>query len=56
MDNKEVRYLYLDDIIHNRFQPRENFDEKALKELIKMIKNKPYNRGNIKMALRIIKY
>ena len=30
--------------------------EKALKELIKMIKNKPYNRGNIKMALRIIKY
>lgn len=32
MDN-EVRYLYLDDIIPNRFQPRENFDEQALKEL-----------------------
>lgn len=32
MDN-EVKYLYLDDIIPNRFQPRENFDEQALKEL-----------------------
>ena len=33
-DNKdEVVYLYLDDIIPNRFQPREVFDEKALKEL-----------------------
>ena len=32
MEN-EVRYLYLDDIIPNRFQPRENFDEQALKEL-----------------------
>lgn len=32
MDN-EVVYLYLDDIIPNRFQPREMFDEKALKEL-----------------------
>lgn len=29
----EVVYLYLDDIIPNRFQPREVFDEKALKEL-----------------------
>ena len=38
MDNKEVRYLYLDDIIPNRFQPRENFDEKALKELAVSIK------------------
>ena len=28
----EVVYLYLDDIIPNRFQPREVFDEKALKE------------------------
>jgi len=32
MEN-EVRYLYLDDIIPNRFQPRENFNEQALKEL-----------------------
>ena len=32
MDN-EIVYLYLDDIIPNRFQPRELFDEKALKEL-----------------------
>ena len=29
----EVVYLYLDDIIPNRFQPREVFDESALKEL-----------------------
>ena len=29
----EIVYLYLDDIIPNRFQPREVFDEKALKEL-----------------------
>ena len=27
----EVVQLYLDDIIPNRFQPREVFDEKALK-------------------------
>ena len=33
-DNKnEVVYLYLDDIIPNRFQPREVFDDQALKEL-----------------------
>lgn len=33
-ENKdEVVYLYLDDIIPNRFQPRIVFDEKALKEL-----------------------
>ncbi len=32
MEN-EIVYLYLDDIIPNRFQPREVFDEKALKEL-----------------------
>jgi len=30
---EEVVYLYLDDIIPNRFQPRELFDERALKEL-----------------------
>ena len=37
MEN-EVKYLYLDDIIRNRFQPRENFDEQALKELAVSIK------------------
>lgn len=34
----EVVYLYLDDIIPNRFQPREIFDEQALKELAVSIK------------------
>ena len=34
----EVVQLYLDDIIPNRFQPREVFDEKALKELALSIK------------------
>ena len=34
----EVVYLYLDNIIPNRFQPREIFDEKALKELAVSIK------------------
>lgn len=40
MDNKnnEVVYLHLDDIIPNRFQPRQIFDEKALKELAVSIK------------------
>lgn len=40
MDNKEntVVYLHLDDIIPNRFQPRQVFDEKALKELALSIK------------------
>ncbi len=40
MDNKkdEVVLLHLDDIIPNRFQPREVFDEKALKELAVSIK------------------
>lgn len=38
-ENKdEVVYLYLDDIIPNRFQPREVFDERALKELAISIK------------------
>ncbi len=32
-NNSEVVSLYLDDIIPNRFQPREVFDEQALKEL-----------------------
>ena len=40
MDNKEneVVYLHLEDIIPNRFQPRQVFDEKALKELAVSIK------------------
>ncbi|MBQ6323324.1 MAG: ParB/RepB/Spo0J family partition protein [Bacilli bacterium] len=37
-ENDEVVQLYLDDIIPNRFQPREVFDEKALKELAVSIK------------------
>ena len=38
-ENKdEVVYLHLDDIIPNRFQPREVFDERALKELAVSIK------------------
>ena len=36
--NSEVVYLYLDDIIPNRFQPREIFDDQALKELAVSIK------------------
>ena len=34
----EVIELYLDDIIPNRFQPREKFDEEALRELSTSIK------------------
>ena len=37
-EKDEVVQLYLDDIIPNRFQPREIFDEKALKELAVSIK------------------
>lgn len=37
-DKDEVIQIYLDDIIPNRFQPREIFDEKALKELAVSIK------------------
>ena len=37
-NENEVVYLYLDDIIPNRFQPRQVFDEKALKELAVSIK------------------
>ncbi len=37
-ERNEVVQLYLDDIIPNRFQPREVFDEKALKELAVSIK------------------
>ncbi len=34
----EIVYLYLEDIIPNRFQPREVFDERALQELSQSIK------------------
>ena len=37
MEN-EIMYLKLDDIIPNRFQPRQIFDEKALQELADSIK------------------
>lgn len=37
-NENEVVYLYLDDIIPNRFQPRQVFDERALKELAVSIK------------------
>ena len=37
MEN-EIMYIKLDDIIPNRFQPREIFDEKALNELADSIK------------------
>ena len=36
--DREVVELYLDDIIPNRFQPREVFNEEALKELSESIK------------------
>ena len=36
--NNEIMYLNLDDIIPNRFQPREVFDETALNELSDSIK------------------
>ena len=35
---EDVTYIHLDDIIPNRFQPREVFDERALKELAVSIK------------------
>ncbi len=37
-EKQEILQLNLDDIIPNRFQPREVFDEKALKELAASIK------------------
>ena len=36
--DREVVDLYLDDIIPNRFQPREVFNEEALRELSASIK------------------
>lgn len=58
-DNKdEVVYLYLDDIIPNRFQPREVFDERALKELAISIKEhgviQPIIVRNVKGKYEII--
>ncbi len=38
MQQEEVVYLHLDDIIPNRFQPREIFEERPLKELAISIK------------------
>ena len=38
MQHEEVVFLDVNDIIPNRFQPREVFDEKALKELAVSIK------------------
>lgn len=56
--NDEVVYLYLDDIIPNRFQPREIFDEKALKELAVSIKEhgviQPIIVRNVKGKYEII--
>ncbi len=37
-EESQVVYLYLDDIIPNRFQPREVFDDRALRELAASIK------------------
>lgn len=37
-ESKEVRQIPIEDIIPNRFQPRINFDEKALNELSESIK------------------
>ena len=37
-ETKEVRQIPIEDIIPNRFQPRINFDEKALNELAESIK------------------
>ena len=37
-DSKEVSQIPIEDIIPNRFQPRINFDEKALNELAESIK------------------
>ena len=57
-NENEVVYLYLDDIIPNRFQPRQVFDEKALKELAVSIKEhgviQPINVRNIGNKYEII--
>lgn len=38
MENKEVKILSIDDVLPNRFQPRIQFDEKAINELAESIK------------------
>lgn len=38
MDNKEIKILHIDDVLPNRFQPRIQFDEKAINELAESIK------------------
>lgn len=57
-NNDQVVQLYLDDIIPNRFQPREVFDEKALKELAVSIKEhgviQPIIVRNVKGKYEII--
>ncbi len=58
-ENKDqVVQLYLDDIIPNRFQPREVFDERALKELAVSIKEhgviQPIIVRNVKGKYEII--
>ena len=57
-NNDQVVQLYLDDIIPNRFQPREVFDEKALKELAISIKEhgviQPIIVRNVKGKYEII--
>ena len=57
-NNDQVVQLYLDDIIPNRFQPREIFDEKALKELAISIKEhgviQPIIVRNVKGKYEII--
>ena len=57
-NNDQVVQLYLDDIIPNRFQPREIFDEKALKELAVSIKEhgviQPIIVRNVKGKYEII--
>ena len=57
-NNDQVVQLYLVDIIPNRFQPREVFDEKALKELAVSIKEhgviQPIIVRNVKGKYEII--
>ena len=38
MDNREIKILNIDDVLPNRFQPRIQFDEKAINELAESIK------------------
>lgn len=38
MDNREIKIIDIDDVLPNRFQPRIQFDEKAINELAESIK------------------